>query len=234
MSRRLLISVLAVAAAAALLLPASVWAQITPGRFTIVTVLTRVLLHASAPLQWASAGVSTPDLRFRRTAAASLTLDDGAGGPADLTVTDLLSAASVQSGTSGYLGVDGRWVVTGPTRQGLFRLEDWGTESFLSFQFDGTPTCSSNCGTSPSVSGSDSSFTVTMGATGSPASGWVITFADAWAAAPQCSVSMALAGMVVGKLPLTVATTTTTMTVVTNGTAPANSDKYHGICVLGA
>ena len=42
---------------------------------------------------------------------------------------------------------------------------------------------------------------------------------------------MAKAGMVVGKLPLTVVTTTTTITVVTNGTAPAVTDKYHFHCV---
>lgn len=92
------------------------------------------------------------------------------------------------------------------------------------------PTCTANCGTSPSVTGSDSDFRVTMGASGSPASGWVITFNGTWDVAPVCSVSMGLAGMVVGKLPLTVETTTTTMTVVTNGTAPANGDIYGVSC----
>lgn len=92
------------------------------------------------------------------------------------------------------------------------------------------PTCSTNCGTSPSVTGTDTFMTVTMGATGSPASGWVVTFNGTWAAAPACTVNMALAGMVVGKMPLTVATTTTTITVVTNGTAPSTSDKYHIHC----
>lgn len=92
------------------------------------------------------------------------------------------------------------------------------------------PTCTANCGTSPTVVGSDSDFRVTMGATGVPASGWVITFNAAWDVAPVCHVTMGLAGMVVGKLPLTVATTTATMTVVTNGTAPAVSDVYGAQC----
>ena len=69
-----------------------------------------------------------------------------------------------------------------------------------------------------------------MGATGVPASGFVITFNDTWTTAPQCTGSMALAGMVVGKLPLTLVTAATTLTVVTNGTAPATSDVYKFIC----
>lgn len=93
------------------------------------------------------------------------------------------------------------------------------------------PTCSTNCGTSPSVAGTDTAGIVTMGASGVPASGWVVTFNGTWATAPACVVQMALAGMVVGKMPLTVATTTTTLTVVTNGTAPANSDKYAYLCI---
>lgn len=92
------------------------------------------------------------------------------------------------------------------------------------------PTCTSNCGTSPSVVGSDSDMRVTMGATGVPASGFVITFNGTWAAAPVCSATMSTTGMVVGKLPLTVVTTTTTITIVTNGTAPSNSDTYAIMC----
>jgi len=103
----------------------------------------------------------------------------------------------------------------------------------LTEQFTNNPTCATNCGTSPTLTGVDSSFTLTMGAAGSPASGFIVTFHGTWAAAPQCTVSMGLAGMAAGKLPLTVVTTTTTATVVTNGTAPANSDVYHFRCSLG-
>jgi hypothetical protein len=92
------------------------------------------------------------------------------------------------------------------------------------------PTCSTNCGTSPSVAGSDSDMVVTMGASGSPASGWVVTFNGTWAAAPACVVQSALSGMAAGKAPIVVAATTTTITVTTNGTAPATSDKYAIIC----
>ena len=95
------------------------------------------------------------------------------------------------------------------------------------------PTCTSNCGTSPSVVGTDSAGRVTMGATGSPASGWVVTFNGTWpgSTAPACTVQSALTGMAVGKMPIVVVTTTTTMTVTTNGTAPANSDQYQYICI---
>lgn len=93
------------------------------------------------------------------------------------------------------------------------------------------PTCSSNCGTSPSVAGTDTAGIVTMGGTGSPASGWVVTFNGTWPAAPSCVVIMAKAGMASTKSPLTVVTSTTTFTVVTNGVAPANSDVYAYHCI---
>lgn len=91
-------------------------------------------------------------------------------------------------------------------------------------------TCTSNCGTSPSVAGSNSAGTVTMGASGVPASGWVLTFSSAWTNAPTCLVQSALTTMVVGKMPIAVQTSTTTITVTTNGTAPATSDQYHYHC----
>lgn len=92
------------------------------------------------------------------------------------------------------------------------------------------PTCSSNCGTSPSVVGTDTAGLVTMGASGSPTSGWVVTFNGTWAAAPVCLAGSALAGMAAGKAPIVQATTTTTLTVTTNGTAPSTSDKYMYMC----
>lgn len=92
------------------------------------------------------------------------------------------------------------------------------------------PTCTTNCGTPGNVcTGTDTAMICTMGTT--PASGVLITFNGTWAAAPSCVVQMALAGMVVGKQVLTAATTTTTITLVTNGTAPVAGDKYAIICV---
>ncbi len=92
------------------------------------------------------------------------------------------------------------------------------------------PTCTSNCGTSPSITGTDNAMTVTMGATGVPASGWVVTFNGTWSSAPACSIQMGKAGMVVGKQVLTAVTTATTITAVTNGTAPATADVYNIVC----
>lgn len=92
------------------------------------------------------------------------------------------------------------------------------------------PTCTTNCGSgSPLVSGTDTAGIITLGTT--PASGFVVVFNGTWAAAPSCIVQMALAGMVVGKMPLTVVATTTQFTVVTNGTAPASADKYQFHCI---
>lgn len=93
------------------------------------------------------------------------------------------------------------------------------------------PTCATNCGTSPTITGSDTAMRVVMGASGVPASGWIVTFNGTWATAPSCIVTAALAGMVAGKQPIVVATTTTTITVTTNGTAPATSDVYTIICM---
>jgi hypothetical protein len=91
------------------------------------------------------------------------------------------------------------------------------------------PTCTTNCGTPGNVCvGTDTFMTCTMGTT--PASGVLITFQGTWSSAPSCVVQMGLAGMVVGKQVLTAATTTTTVTLVTNGTAPATGDKYHIHC----
>lgn len=108
------------------------------------------------------------------------------------------------------------------------------TSGVLSEQFSDNPTCATNCGTSPTLTGVDSSFTLTMGASGVPASGFVVTFNGTWPIAPQCVTVMGKAGMVVGKQVLTIVTTTTTATFVTNGTAPATTDIYHVRCSAGA
>lgn len=93
------------------------------------------------------------------------------------------------------------------------------------------PTCSTNCGTSvPTQVGSDSFMTITMGSGGAPASGFVVTFNGTWPVAPSCTGVMALSGMAIGKLPMVIVTTQTTMTVTTNGTAPSTNDKYHFHC----
>jgi hypothetical protein len=134
----------------------------------------------------------------------------------------------------GALFWTGRDILTS-TADGTLTISNSTAASVLTFQTNGTPTCSTNCGTSPAVVGNNSAGTVTMGATGVPASGWVVTFAGAgFAAAPSCQVTAALAGMVAGKTAIVVATTTTTFTVTTNGTAPATSDKYTYTCTLGA
>ena len=93
------------------------------------------------------------------------------------------------------------------------------------------PTCSSGCGTSPSVTGTDSAGTIKMGSTGSPTSGFVINFNYTWPVAPSCLAQSALSSMVAGKSPIAVVSTTTQMTITTNGTAPGNSDVYAYHCI---
>lgn len=93
------------------------------------------------------------------------------------------------------------------------------------------PTCSASCGTSPSVSGSDTAMTVTMGATGAPASPFTVTFNTTWAAAPSCTANASKTGMVAGKAPILVVPSTTTVVVTTNGTAPGTADTYTIHCI---
>ena len=92
------------------------------------------------------------------------------------------------------------------------------------------PACGANCGSPGNVvAGTDTAGLITMGTT--PASGFVVTFNGTWPSAPSCIVNSALATMVAGKAPIVVATTTTTFTVTTNGTAPVAGDLYSYICI---
>ena len=95
------------------------------------------------------------------------------------------------------------------------------------------PTCSSNCGTGTiTVVGTDTAGIVTMGTTGSPTSGWVLTFNGTWPTqGPACIVTAALSSMATGKKPIAVQTNQTTMTVTTDGTGPGNSDQYAYHCI---
>lgn len=89
----------------------------------------------------------------------------------------------------------------------------------------GTPTFSS-CGTSPSVSGTDSGGIVT---TGSPDGNFcAINFAEHYSVAPACVVSM------VGSLndrALLVSSISTTGFTVFNGTTPFNGGQFSYVCV---
>lgn len=146
-------------------------------------------------------------------------------GAANLSINGNVSGSG-----SATIGFSGRGKIASAA-DGKIQIQNNGATVKTTVQVTGIPTCSSNCGTSPSVVGSDTAMKVTMGGTGVPASGWVVTFNGTWAAAPVCAVQMALAGMANTKLPLTAVTTTTTLTVVTNGAAPANSDVYFVLCL---
>lgn len=90
------------------------------------------------------------------------------------------------------------------------------------------PTCTTNCGTGGAVVGTDTAGKVTIGATGTPASGVLITFNGTWAAAPACTAVATKAGMTA--FVQIAAATTTTLTLST-AAAPANSDTYSYNCI---
>lgn len=154
-------------------------------------------------------------------------------GTAETNAGRITATGVIGTGSSGQFYYSSSTVMSAPANGKLAWTTNNGTSGSLIHQFTDNPTCATNCGTSPTLSGVDSSFTLTMGASGVPASGFIVTFNSTWAAAPQCTGSMGKTGMAVGKLPLTIVTDTSTMTVVTNGTAPATTDVYHFRCSLG-
>jgi hypothetical protein len=90
----------------------------------------------------------------------------------------------------------------------------------------GAPTCSNNCGTSPSVTGNNSAMRVTMGATGTPRSPFLVLFSTPWNAAPACIAQLTTA------TTTTVSVTNATTTGVTVNTlvGPAQGDVYAIVC----
>lgn len=88
------------------------------------------------------------------------------------------------------------------------------------------PTCTTNCGTSPSISGSDTSMIVTLG-TGSPASPVTVTFNGTWGAAPACvAANRTTAGNNVNRVD-----TTTTTAVIYFASGPSASDLVAVHCI---
>ena len=186
-----------------------------------------VSISNAQQLQVSSSGVVLPTGKI-------IQMDTG-GTPAQITGDSTNNTVAFKNGTNAqnhrlYFSTTGPvyWLATARTAGVLYT--GTGGAAQVSYAQTTVPTCTSNCGTSPSVAGTDTAGIVTMGSSGVPASGWVITFNGTWPAAPSCVVQSALAGMVVGKMPIVVATTTTTMTVTTNGTAPSTSDKYAYHC----
>jgi hypothetical protein len=105
--------------------------------------------------------------------------------------------------------------------QGLKVIPIWATQQATA------PTCTTNCGTSPSVSGNDHAGIVTMGSTGSPSSPFTVTFNGTYSAAPAC-IAMRRSGTAANVVQV-VSTTGTTM-VVTVATGIATSDTFNYVC----
>lgn len=177
----------------------------------------RLILISSGSLEWNSGAIgSATDITLVRDAADVLAQKHG-------TTPQTLRVYASTTGPI-HFGMTAR-------AAGGAVLTGTGAPMQLSTVQTTAPTCTTNCGTSPSVAGTDTAMRVTMGASGVPASAWVVTFNGTWGAAPVCNVQSALATMVVGKMAIAVVTTTTTITVTTNGTAPATSDQYQIICM---
>lgn len=208
-------------------------AQVTRGPIT--RALNQVFaLDGSASAPSIAFGSATGTGFYQRVADNAIGLSFGGTAAIDFNTANTISLGSARTIAWSSTTAPSGTADTSLSRGAAGAVKFTATGTNVPLQLRGTqgtaPTCSTNCGTSPSVVGTDTAGIVTMGASGVPASGWVVTFNGTWAAAPSCSVVSALAGMVVGKMPIVVATTTTTITVTTNGTAPSTSDKYAFQC----
>lgn len=83
----------------------------------------------------------------------------------------------------------------------------------------GTPPTISSCGTSPSVVGSDNAFEITVGSVS--ATGCTATFANAWTAAPVCTITNQSMSVV---NPMTYTVSTTAVTITQTGLTSAKVD----------
>lgn len=92
--------------------------------------------------------------------------------------------------------------------------------------FAGTaPTCTGNCGTSPSVAGNNTEMLVTIG-TGPPAaSTFTVTFNGTWTNAPHCQGQRATTGTT----PVVTAVVTTTTTAVVNLSANLVASELYSV-----
>lgn len=90
------------------------------------------------------------------------------------------------------------------------------------------PTCDAGCGASPTIAGSDSFFTVVMGV--GPSSPYTFTFARAWTVAPSCVGATAKTGMVSGKIPMNLQTSTTALVVTNLSANQVATDIYSFHC----
>jgi len=130
-----------------------------------------------------------------------------------------------QSGTNGGITVGGgsdKGVGTVNVGAGFYLF---GTQGF---QIQSTPSCSANCGTSPTVTGSNSIFDVVLGTAPPAASTFTITFGGlTWAAAPSCTGTRGTTGTT----PTVAGIVTTTTTAVVNLSANmVASERYHITC----
>lgn len=87
------------------------------------------------------------------------------------------------------------------------------------------PTCSTNCGTSPSVVGTDSAGLITLGST--PSNDYVLVFNATWGAAPICVAQQ----QTTGANYVTKSVSTTTTLTITGAAGPTAADKVKYICI---
>ena len=91
-----------------------------------------------------------------------------------------------------------------------------------------TPLCTNNCGTSPSVVGTNSAMRITMGSTGTPRSPFLVLFNGTWNAAPSCIAQLDTA---TATGSVTVTNTSATGFQVNTGTSPAQGVVYNVHCL---
>lgn len=155
-------------------------------------------------------------LRFATGGLTRMTIGGGTGGAAGL-----VTFANGLTSTAGQ-------TTLGTTTIGPLLISTGAVANQLRSAQTTPPTCTTNCGTGGTVIGTDTAGKVTIGATGTPASGVLITFNGTWAAAPSCTAVATKAGMTAF---VNIAAATTTTLTLTTAAAPANSDTYSYHCI---
>lgn len=226
------------------------WYREGNGKMTAAVIGTRIfsvestgpIIHQLSALQWGSSADTAGDVSLFRDGADALAQRRTTNPQTSRVYNTFTDASNYERGfarwSSNVFEVGAEAGGTGSARNmrvrsggGVLLIQPTGTgASQVGVAQTTVPTCSGSCGTSPSVTGSDTVMIVTMGSSGVPASPFTVTFNGTWSAAPACSVTSALSTMVVGKMAIAVQPSTTTITVTTNGTAPGTSDKYSIIC----
>lgn len=176
---------------------------------------------AAAPsIAWAADADGTGTGFFRPAANAIGVSSNGTERWRFDTTANALEATSV-------MAVNSYGFASTLTGTAILTMAPGGTGGALRILSGTAPTCTSNCGTSPSIAGNNSNMTVTLGTSVPVATTFTVTFNGTWTNAPNCVGGRGTTGLT----PTVAGIVTTTTTAVVNlGANSVDSETYKIIC----